>query len=646
MGSIIADNLQHLIAISNKVVAAAAWIVPGPGPSKDPSGSVSIGMSNRKVLPWMLPRQMLQLLLLPLICSQLPGVIADPSPCPPGQYYVNGECAATNSANNTVACPNAPLPPTIVSPVTPPPCPNAPLPPTMVAPATPPPCPNAPMAPSVVPPAAPPLQPAPLLPPYYPTCITNCQTACTGAYPGLCPSPCFSNSSPTNCPPSYPSSCPNNCPTNCPSNPSACPNNCPSNCPNTCGNNNNNCNGNNNCNNNCQNRTPPTVVDPTPPTNPTYPTPCPVYPTPPTPNPIYPTPPTNPICPTPPTNPIYPTPPTNPICPTPPTYPTYPIPPTYPTYPTPTTPPTYPTYPTPTTSPTRNPNPTPPNYPPPADTTSLRPSTYPPPPPTPTTTEPPTYAPPAITRCPDGTILIRGRCRLIYCGGYGVYKDGQCVRPRCPAGYVWTENRCSKPQPNELGTIHLTSTIYQQGDDHPKLVTNNVNNLKVNASIAIQGQASEEELEVLVEVPPPPQPPTGPCCNVVTPRICSTPADQSAARYKCYSRSHQQCGSFCSASRVVLVPAMVTTWQMPNAQLITMPPTWGAQGCQFSGGSCQPPQNHYDCSGCAAGDFATCSSYCYSYKCPSHNCVYYDQAQFCAQYPDQIGCRVEDGWGL
>ncbi|KAH8314946.1 hypothetical protein KR067_006626, partial [Drosophila pandora] len=281
--------------------------------------------------------------------------------------------------------------------------------------------------------------------------------------------------------------------------------------------------------------------------------------------------------------------------------------------------------------------------PPPADTTSPKPPTYPPPPPTPTTTEPPTYAPPAITRCPDGTILIRGRCRLIYCGGYGVYKDGQCVRPRCPAGYVWRENRCSKPQPNELGTIHLTSTIYQQGDDHPKLVTNNVNNLKVNASIAIQGQASEEELEVLVEVPPPPQPPTGPCCNVVTPRICSTPADQSSARYKCYSRSHQQCGSFCSASRVVLAPAVVTTWQMPNAQLITMPPTWGAQGCQdyffFL-------SDHYDCSGCAAGDFATCSSYCYSYKCPSHNCVYYDQAQFCAQYPDQIGCRVEDGWGL
>ncbi|KAH8236389.1 hypothetical protein KR026_000793, partial [Drosophila bipectinata] len=504
--------------------------------------------------------------------------------------------------NNTGACPNAPLPPIVVAPVTPPPCPNAPLPPTVVAPVTPPPCPNAPLQPTIVSPAAPPLQHAPFVPPYNPMCITNCQTVCTGAIP------CFSNC-PSNCPPSYPSPCPNNC---------------PSNCPNTCGNNNcnnnNNCNGNNNCNNNCQNATPPTVA---PPTNPTNPTPNPIYPNPsPPPTPC-------PINPTPPSNPIYPTPPSNPINPTPPSTPVYP---------------------------------TPPSNPPPVETPSPTPPAYPPPTPP---TEPPTYAPPAITRCPDGTILIRGKCRLIYCGGYGVYKDGQCVRPQCPAGYVWTENRCSKPQPTELGTIHLTSTIYQQGDDHPKLVTNNVNNLKVNASIAIPGQTSEEELEVVVEVPPSPQPPAGPCCNVVTPRICSTPVDESGGGYKCYSRSHQQCGSFCSASRVVLAPAVVTTWQMSNAQLIAMPPTWAAQRCQFPGAPCQQPQSknesfvlnirsynlvsfadYHDCSGCAAGDFATCSSYCYSYKCPSHNCVYYDQAQFCAQYPDKIGCRTEDGWGL
>ncbi|XP_017110898.1 keratin-associated protein 16-1 isoform X2 [Drosophila elegans] len=280
------------------------------------------------------------------------------------------------------------------------------------------------------------------------------------------------------------------------------------------------------------------------------------------------------------------------------------------------------------------------------------PMPYPPPaPPAPQTTQQPypvpvTTPPPAtITRCREGTILVRGVCRLLFCGGYGINAEGRCIQARCPAGYVWTGIRCSKPQPVEIGNIHIESNVHQQAGALPHLVTNNVNNVKVNASIAIQGQTSaeqQEEEEEEEEEPVMPQPPSGPCCNVVAPRICTIQADQVA--YKCFSRSQQQCGSFCSANKVVLAPPTVTTWTQANTQMMVLPPNWAGQGCQSTGGNCQQAQNYYDCSGCAMGDFSTCSSYCYSYKCSSHNCVYYDQTQYCSQYPGQMGCRSEDGW--
>lgn len=190
----------------------------------------------------------------------------------------------------------------------------------------------------------------------------------------------------------------------------------------------------------------------------------------------------------------------------------------------------------------------------------------------------------------------------------------------------------------EMGHIHIENNVQQTSGALPHLVTNNVNNVKVNASIVIPGQASEEEEEVVS-----PQPPSGPCCNVVGPRVCSNQEDQVG--YKCFSRSQQQCGAFCSANKVVLAPPAVVTWTQANSQMLVMPPNWVGQGCQPSAdGSCQQAQNFYDCSGCAVGDFSTCSSYCYSYKCSSHNCAYYDQTQYCSQYPGQVGCQKDDGW--
>ncbi|XP_016959799.1 keratinocyte proline-rich protein [Drosophila biarmipes] len=253
----------------------------------------------------------------------------------------------------------------------------------------------------------------------------------------------------------------------------------------------------------------------------------------------------------------------------------------------------------------------------------------------------PILPPAPIIRCPEGTILVRGVCRLIFCGRYEVYNEGRCTQARCPAGYVWTGIRCSKPKPVEIGNIHIENYVHQAAGNLPHLVTNNVNNVEVNASIAIEGQASEEEEDEVEDVVVP-NPPSGPCCNVFAPRICSTQVDQVA--YKCFSRSQQQCGAFCSANKVVLAPQNVTTWTQANNQMVVIPPNWAGQGCQSNGGICQQAQNFYDCSGCALGDFSTCSSYCYSYKCSTHNCAFYDQTQYCSLYPGQIGCRAVDGW--
>ncbi|XP_017083410.2 leucine-rich repeat extensin-like protein 5 [Drosophila eugracilis] len=301
--------------------------------------------------------------------------------------------------------------------------------------------------------------------------------------------------------------------------------------------------------------------------------------------------------------------------------------------PCPTSPPiiTPVTTPAPETPPAPQPTPSP--YPPPTSSpiTTLRPEPIP----------VPTPPPAPIIRCPQGTILVKGACRLLYCGRYEIYNEGRCIKARCPAGYVWTGIRCSKPSPIDVGTIYIENNAYQKSGGLPQTFTN-VNNVEVNASIAIQGQTSEEEEEEEEEkVVVAPQLPSGPCCNVVAPRICTSPVDQFA--YKCFSRTQQQCGSFCSANKVVLAPPSVTTWTQANNQMLVMPPNWVGQGCQSNGGICQQASN-YDCSGCAMGDFSTCSSYCYSYKCSSHNCAYYDQSQYCSQFPGQIGCRADDGW--
>ncbi|XP_033232310.1 leucine-rich repeat extensin-like protein 5 [Drosophila pseudoobscura] len=544
-------------------------------------------------------------------CTSITNVGASPcvlqlaNPCGSGQAgsstivnVITGGCTGlaaltpSNSVQSPSPCPNTPLQPSPCqnTPVQPSPCPTTPVEssPCPNTPVQPNPCPNNLVHPNPNPNT--PLQPNPCPnTPIQPSPSPN-----TPVLPNPCPNtPVF----PIPNVPIQPSPCPNtpvhpNPNPNTPLQPNPCPN---------------------------------TPIQPSPsPNTPNLPNPCPNTPVVPIPNvPIQPSPcPNTPVQPAPCLPPVLPTyppttyaPPTNP----PPTYapPTYP-PTTYapPTYP----PPTYapPTYPPPTYAP-------PPTYPPP---------TY--PTPTPTTTPPP--AP--IIMCPHGTILVKGICRLVFCGTGQRYVNGRCMQTRCPQGYVWTGLRCDRPKIKELGNIHLETTILSKATG--QLVTNNVNNVNVDAPISIPGHDYDEEEEDVEKIPPPPGPSTVPCCSVIAPRICSAPPNGTG--YKCASRSQQQCGSICQANKMVLTPSQLTSWTMNNNQMLVMPPNWGqGQACQAPG-SCQQTQNFYDCSGCGRGDVTTCSSYCYTYRCSGQGCAFYDQGQYCAQYPGQIGCRTEDGW--
>ncbi|XP_030374366.1 proline-rich extensin-like protein EPR1 [Scaptodrosophila lebanonensis] len=303
----------------------------------------------------------------------------------------------------------------------------------------------------------------------------------------------------------------------------------------------------------------------------------------------------------------------------------------------------------PTSPSTTSPPPTlpPPTLPPP----TLPPPTSPPPtsPPTPPPTTPAAPPPAPLIRCPAGTVLINDKCRLVYCGT-GIFSGGQCVNPNCPPGTYWKNYRCEPNQHVELPPIHLEKTIkVEQPKQASPLVINNVNNWVVNTSIALTQPEPEyvdyeDNVPAPQATPPPLPPPTSPkrsCCHVVAPRVCRHPSQ--SPRWQCYNPSQRQCGDFCQAPKMILKPPAIRNWQIEDDEMMIMPPNYQVDSCRARG-DCPQAANRYDCSGCASGVAERCSSYCYNYRCSTHSCAYYDQQQYCIQYPGQIGCRSEDGW--
>ncbi|XP_034488857.1 proline-rich receptor-like protein kinase PERK2 [Drosophila innubila] len=256
----------------------------------------------------------------------------------------------------------------------------------------------------------------------------------------------------------------------------------------------------------------------------------------------------------------------------------------------------------------------------------------------------PTPIPAPILRCPTGTVLVNGFCRLIYCGsGVYSYARGRCVMPRCPQGTVWTGQKCAPPQPIELDPIHIERTIMvEKSKNTSDLVVNNVQNLVVNASLVIPTREDDYDDDYSEEIDSNQAATTTKCCTVVAPRICRCPIQST--RWQCFNRRQYLCGDFCSTSKVVLKPSNVSTWIVDDAEMLLMPPNWNFD-CRNQD-NCITSTEKHDCSGCALGLIASCSSYCYNYHCDGPNCGFYDQEEFCklAQFSGSVVCRPEDAW--
>ncbi|EDW67187.1 uncharacterized protein Dvir_GJ24021 [Drosophila virilis] len=527
-----------------------------------------------------------------------------PSGCGSGQVCANGvvvhvfPSGFTNAQSVNSLCPNQPVQPQ------PAPCPNQPVIPYPPAQSQPAPCPNQPVTP--YPPAQ--SQPAP------------CPDQPVTPYPPVQPQPAPCPNQPVNpYPPAQPQPAP--CP-NQPVTPYPPVQPQPAPCPNQ-------------------------PVTPYPPAQ-SQPAPCPNQPVTPYP-PVQPQPapcPNQPVTPYPPAQPQPAPCPNQPVTPYPPVQPqpapcpNQPVTPYPPAQSQPAPCPNQPVTPYPPVPPETTNRP----YQPPTTTTRETTTTW----KTTTTRTTTTTPPPAPLRiCPRGTVLINDNCRLVYCGSK-VYSNGRCVEPRCPKGTYWTGQKCALPEPIELSPINLQRTIINENSKNtPDLVLNNVQHLTVNASLTLPTdyrdyeEDSEEEVEEAEEIQPPPSAPIK-CCTVIAPRTCRCPADSN--RWQCYNQRQQLCGDFCSAPKVAIRPASVSTWHVNDAQMLSMPPNWNA-GCQMQS-NCMQATERYDCSGCASGQMSSCSPYCYDYRCNSPTCAYYDQEQFCdsPQFADSVGCRPQDGW--
>lgn len=271
--------------------------------------------------------------------------------------------------------------------------------------------------------------------------------------------------------------------------------------------------------------------------------------------------------------------------------------------PTPESP--YPSAPTPITTPLPLPGSSIPPGP-------LPPISYPPfPPYPPYSTPPPNIYPPQPINpskpvtpptpplsCPSGTILMNGKCQLIYCPPGSAMHNDRCVHFECPPGLEWNGRQCITLQPIEHHLTFNHSITNYFNDTRADITLNMVNNLHVNASMQIDvGKFSshhkddtnfsdENNLNIWDsgEEDIPPDTSNGSdgndkddennsdvddngfdedisnhttedtskrrCCIVISPRICKPIT--GTQRWSCHSRRQKLCGAICIASKIVI----------------------------------------------------------------------------------------------
>ncbi|XP_065369583.1 uncharacterized protein LOC135961875 [Calliphora vicina] len=241
--------------------------------------------------------------------------------------------------------------------------------------------------------------------------------------------------------------------------------------------------------------------------------------------------------------------------------------------------------------------------------------------------------------CPQGSIMIKNKCRKIICT-LGEYYRGTCLNPVCPSGLIWRGKKCQEPgylttvveidndfvnevneKPIALAMSHTNEVIYHTSTTtttHKPSTTRpmHLNKTTRPSFITTSTKISDD------------------CCEVYTPRICKLYKEK---KWLCFNRKYKRCDSRICSSPVVYLKAPEIKHEPP---VLIMPPNPQMTVCETD--DCRNNLSDVDCSGCPTLRSESCSPYCYRYIC-SNACDFMDLNEYCSYYPGQSGCLPRDG---
>lgn len=266
-----------------------------------------------------------------------------------------------------------------------------------------------------------------------------------------------------------------------------------------------------------------------------------------------------------------------------------------------------------------------------------------------------TYSPVELKelRCPQGSIMIKNKCRKIICT-LGEYYRGMCLNTVCPPGLVWRGKKCQEPG-------YLTTVIEIEND-----FVNEVNEKPIALAMSYKNQVIYHTSTTTTTHKPSTTrlmhlnktttstTASDACCKVLTPRICKL----YEAKWLCFNRKYQRCDSRICTSPVIYLKAPEIKHEPP---VLVMPPNPQLTVCETD--DCRNNSSNYisiiftlyvlltiystfadvDCSGCPTLRSEKCSPYCYRYICSNATCTFMDLNEYCRYYPGQSGCLATDG---
>ncbi|XP_065371286.1 uncharacterized protein LOC135963383 [Calliphora vicina] len=252
-----------------------------------------------------------------------------------------------------------------------------------------------------------------------------------------------------------------------------------------------------------------------------------------------------------------------------------------------------------------------------------------------------TYSPVELKelRCPQGSIMIKNKCRKIICT-LGEYYRGTCLNPVCPFGLVWRGKKCQEP--GYLTTvIEIDNDFVNEVNEKPIALALNQKNQVIyhTSTTTTTHKPSTTRFMHLNKTTIRPSfitkstTASDVCCKVFTPRICKL----YEGKWLCFNRKYQRCDRRICSSPVIYLKAPEIKHEPP---ILVMSPNPQLTSCETD--DCRNNSN-VDCSGCPTLRSENCSPYCYRSICSNATCTFMDLNEYCSYYPGQNGCLPNDG---